>query len=120
LKGSYVLDLEKLSLAKSDMAILHPLPRVDEISVDVDSDPRACYFKQVFNGKNMRKALILKLLTDAESNPDDVREPFSACENIKCTNPRCITNFESSVVKSYVASELDGARKCAYCESCID
>ncbi len=62
LKDSYVLDLPKLQNAKPDMCILHPLPRVNEISVQVDSDPRACYFQQVRNGKYMRMALILKLL----------------------------------------------------------
>ena len=48
------------------MAILHPLPRVNEIACDVDADPRACYFKQVLNGKFIRMALILKLLKEAE------------------------------------------------------
>lgn len=62
LKDSYILTPEKLQNAKSDMSILHPLPRVNEISVAIDSDPRACYFKQVLNGKFMRMALILKLL----------------------------------------------------------
>lgn len=62
LKDSYVLTPEKLKNAKPDMPILHPLPRVNEISVAVDDDPRACYFKQVKNGKYMRMALILKLL----------------------------------------------------------
>ena len=62
LKDSYILTLDKLENAKSDLSILHPLPRVNEISVAVDSDPRACYFKQVLNGKYMRMALILKLL----------------------------------------------------------
>ena len=62
LRDSYILTLEKLSSAKSDLTILHPLPRVNEISVDVDSDPRACYFKQVANGRFVRMALILKLL----------------------------------------------------------
>lgn len=62
LKDSYILTLEKLETAKEDMCILHPLPRVNEISVDVDDNPRACYFKQVRNGKYMRMALILKLL----------------------------------------------------------
>ncbi|MBO7387288.1 MAG: aspartate carbamoyltransferase, partial [Lachnospiraceae bacterium] len=56
---------EKLKKAKPDLAILHPLPRVNEISVAVDDDPRACYFKQVENGKYMRMALILKLLKEA-------------------------------------------------------
>ena len=62
LKDSYILTLDKLENAKPDLSILHPLPRVNEISVAVDSDPRACYFKQVLNGKYMRMALILKLL----------------------------------------------------------
>ena len=62
LKDSYILTPEKLTNAKPDMRILHPLPRVNEISVAVDDDPRACYFKQVLNGKFVRMALILKLL----------------------------------------------------------
>ena len=65
LKDRYVLSVEKLKNAKPDLAVLHPLPRVNEISVAVDSDPRACYFKQVLNGKYMRMALILKLLKEA-------------------------------------------------------
>ena len=62
LKDTYILNKEKLELAPSDMPVLHPLPRVDEISVDVDSDPRAAYFQQVQNGKYVRMALILALL----------------------------------------------------------
>jgi len=62
LKDSYILTPEKLTLARPDMAIMHPLPRVNEISHRVDDDPRACYFKQVRNGKFVRMALILKLL----------------------------------------------------------
>ena len=62
LKDSYILTVDKLKNAKPDLAIMHPLPRVNEISVAVDKDPRACYFKQVLNGKYMRMALILKLL----------------------------------------------------------
>ena len=62
LKDSYILTLDKLDTAKKDLCILHPLPRVNEISVAVDDDPRACYFKQVLNGKYIRMALILKLL----------------------------------------------------------
>lgn len=65
LRDSYILDVEKLKLAKNDLCIMHPLPRVNEISVKVDDDPRACYFKQVLNGKYMRMALILKLLEEA-------------------------------------------------------
>lgn len=62
MKDCYILNKEKLALAKDDMLILHPLPRVNEISVDVDSDPRAVYFKQVQNGVYVRMALILTLL----------------------------------------------------------
>lgn len=62
LKDSYILNPEKLRHAKKDMCILHPLPRVNEITTAVDNDPRACYFKQVLNGKYVRMALILKLL----------------------------------------------------------
>ena len=62
LKDSYILRPEKLADAKSDLSVLHPLPRVNEISVAVDSDSRACYFKQVENGKLMRMALIMMLL----------------------------------------------------------
>jgi aspartate carbamoyltransferase catalytic subunit len=65
LKDSYILTPQKLENAKKDLAIMHPLPRVNEISVAIDDDPRACYFKQVANGKYMRMALILKLLKEA-------------------------------------------------------
>ena len=65
LKDSYILDMKKLENAKKTLSIMHPLPRVNEISVAVDDDPRACYFKQVLNGKYMRMALILKLLKEA-------------------------------------------------------
>jgi aspartate carbamoyltransferase catalytic subunit len=62
LKDSYILNAEKLKEAKEDMIILHPLPRVNEISVEVDNDPRACYFKQAKYGMYARMALIIKLL----------------------------------------------------------
>ena len=65
LKDSYILTPDKLASAKPDLSVMHPLPRVNEISTAVDKDPRACYFKQVLNGKYMRMALILKLLKEA-------------------------------------------------------
>ena len=65
LKDSYILTPDKLKNAKESLSILHPLPRVNEISVAIDKDKRACYFKQVLNGKYMRMALILKLLKEA-------------------------------------------------------
>ena len=61
LKDTYILDRKKMKLAKEDMIILHPLPRVNEISPSVDDDPRACYFRQVKYGKFVRMALICKL-----------------------------------------------------------
>lgn len=62
LKDTYILDNSKLALARPDMSILHPLPRVNEIAVEVDDDPRACYFRQALNGKYVRMALIMTLL----------------------------------------------------------
>ena len=67
LKDTYILTPDKLRAAKADLSIMHPLPRVNEISVAIDDDPRACYFKQVLNGKYMRMALILKLLKEARA-----------------------------------------------------
>ncbi len=66
LKDSYILTPKKLKNAKESLSVMHPLPRVNEISVAVDDDPRACYFKQVLNGKYIRMALILKLLEEAK------------------------------------------------------
>ncbi len=65
LKDSYILTPKKLTGAKQNLCIMHPLPRVNEISVAIDNDPRACYFKQVLNGKYMRMALMLMLLKEA-------------------------------------------------------
>ena len=62
LKDTYILDKSKLKTAKPDLSILHPLPRVNEISTDVDNDPRACYFRQALNGKYVRMALIMTML----------------------------------------------------------
>ena len=62
LKDTYILDAEKMKLAKKNMAVLHPLPRVNEISTKVDADPRAMYFEQVRNGRFVRMALISTLL----------------------------------------------------------
>ncbi len=62
LKDTYILDMPKLKNAKEDLSILHPLPRVNEIAVEVDDDPRACYFRQALYGKYVRMALIMKML----------------------------------------------------------
>ena len=65
LKDTYILDKSKLALARPDLSILHPLPRVNEISVEVDDDPRACYFRQALNGKYVRMALIIGTFSDS-------------------------------------------------------
>ncbi len=122
LKGSYVLDAEKMKLAGPGCIVLHPLPRVDEISTDVDGDPRACYFKQVLNGKYMRMALILKLLDEAAKDPEKRGLPAgdpvpagSAASARRCRNPKCICAAERSIVHETTRSD-DGTLRCIYCE----
>lgn len=119
LKGCYILDAEKLKKAKPDMAILHPLPRVDEISVDVDADPRACYFKQVANGKNVRKALILKLITEAEKGIDKPFKTVTVNDGTVCPNARCISNSERTLPLLAVNKNDGDGMKCAYCEHAL-
>lgn len=112
LKDSYVLDMPKLSGAKSTLAILHPLPRVNEISVAVDSDPRAAYFFQTLNGKLMRMALILKLLKEGEAEAEVFEGEINSG---KCNNPRCISATEQELLPRFRPAE-DGTYKCVYCE----
>ncbi len=120
LKDSYVLDEEKMKLAKPDMAVLHPLPRVNEISVKVDKDPRACYFRQALYGKYMRMALILKLLEEAKvPEREDVTENESLIRNkIKCTNPRCISTCEQELDQLFkITDKNNGICRCLWCEA---
>ena len=115
LKDSYILTAEKLENAKKDLAILHPLPRVNEISVKVDGDPRACYFKQVSNGKYMRMALILKLLSEADTPKEERYEGETVRGVAVCHNPRCITQTEQELEQ--VARVVGEDIRCLYCES---
>lgn len=117
LKDSYVLDLKKLDSAKKDLSILHPLPRVNEISVDVDNDPRACYFEQTRCGKYMRMALILKLLTDQEERRPLPRLPEGAEQHpeINCRNPLCISGSERGLPHAFFKTPRE-TLQCAYCE----
>lgn len=120
LKDNYILTIDKLDTAKKDMCILHPLPRVNEISVKIDDDPRACYFKQVLNGKYMRMALILKLLNIAKEDPVK-KDAFAGDDYVtnkfKCTNPKCICSQEQELehVFKYIDKRKTVAR-CAYCD----
>ena len=118
LKDSYVLTPEKLERAKADMAILHPLPRVNEISVKVDDDPRACYFRQALCGKYIRMALIYKLLQETDQpSPAKVHPTDYLVNTITCHNPRCITNVEQELDQVYYPVNLEhGIYRCLYCE----
>ncbi|MBQ4105672.1 MAG: aspartate carbamoyltransferase [Clostridia bacterium] len=123
LKDSYILTPEKLQSAKSDMIILHPLPRVNEISVEVDYDSRACYFKQVLNGKFMRMALILKLLEGAKQgiSADAVR-PTPLEDDAKgscvCRNPKCITHTEQELPQAFrLLDKEQNILRCKYCDA---
>ncbi len=117
LKDSFILDPSKLTNAKSDMIILHPLPRVNEITREVDADPRAAYFRQVENGKFVRMALICKLLEWAK---DDNKTTKLVPDNVvvnkyRCTNKRCISVMEN--VDSLFREADNGVYRCVYCEA---
>ncbi len=118
-KNSFVLDPGKLRTAKPDMIILHPLPRVNEITRAVDNDPRAAYFRQVENGKFVRMALILTLLRWADENRPFDRTPHFEADYLVneavCTNRRCISATED--VDQLFRRGEDGTCRCAYCEA---
>jgi len=118
LKDSYILTPEKLTTAKETMRILHPLPRVNEISVKVDNDPRAAYFRQALNGKYMRMALILKLLKEAEQGVQMPELTDVLKDKIHCDNPRCITSCEQELEHVFKKAEgEEGVYRCIYCEA---
>ena len=118
LKDSYILTPDKLETAKADLSILHPLPRVNEISVAIDGDPRACYFKQVLNGKYMRMALILKLLAEKDSESGVCDKGECVIDSIRCQNPRCITSVEQELPHVFKLTDNEqGVYRCIYCES---
>ena len=122
LKDSYVLTPEKMELAKPTAAVLHPLPRVNEISVKVDDDPRACYFRQVRYGKFIRMALILKLLSEADK--PKLTPCFDGEEYVKgahtCANRRCISTCEQELPKIFKITDKNAKiARCIYCESKI-
>ena len=117
LKDSYILTAEKMQLAKQDMRVLHPLPRVNEISVKVDSDPRAAYFRQALNGKFVRMALIMKLLAEVDAQTEESAEDF-IYDELHCDNPRCITSTEQEIVHTFrCVNRENGIYRCIYCEA---
>lgn len=110
-KGVYILNRRKLSRARKDMIVLHPLPRVDEIAVDVDDDPRAQYFEQARYGMYARMALLMDLANQGHQTPDQVE----ICSNPVCSNPNCITQTEGSYLPALVKM-IGGQACCAYCD----
>lgn len=114
-KYVFVLDREKLDRAREDMIILHPLPRVNEITVDIDDDPRALYFKQAQYGMFGRMALILLLLQDEDFMIAE-RET-ELCEHC-CDNPKCITQSEPYL--PHLSYRKLGMQMCGFCDKRID
>lgn len=118
LKDSYILTEEKMKLAKDTMRVLHPLPRVNEISVKIDDDPRAAYFRQALNGKYMRMALILKLLDEAKKGVQMPAESYAEDVSFTCDNPRCISSTEQELEHKFKLVDAEhGIYRCIYCES---
>lgn len=119
LKDSFILNPERLRTAKKDMIILHPLPRVNEITRAVDNDPRAAYFRQVENGKFVRMALIYTLLKWAEEERPTTPTPrldHSLVNNdLRCSNRQCISNSED--VDHLFRKTEAGDLRCVYCEA---
>ena len=121
IKDSFILDCEKMKLAKEKMAVLHPLPRVNEILKEVDDDPRAAYFRQVENGKFVRMALLCKLIkwkdepgheTPAlEESGIKLIDPFGW----HCSNPKCICNNEQ--IRPLFRMSGSGIERCVYCDT---
>ncbi len=114
-KNVFVLDREKLDRARADMIILHPLPRVNEITVDIDDDPRALYFKQAQYGMYGRMALILLLLQDEDFL---IEAPNADISQHRCKNPKCITQTEA-YLPSLSYRKL-GMQMCEFCDKRID
>jgi len=118
LKDSYVLDVDKMKLAKEKMLVLHPLPRVNEISVKVDTDPRAGYFRQALNAKYVRMALIMKLLKEAEEGRQMPEPVDVVIDELRCDNPRCISSTEQEFVHTFkCVNPENGVYRCIYCEA---
>ena len=108
LKDSYILTKDKLEFAKDDLSILHPLPRVNEIDVDVDDDPRADYFDQAMYGRYIRMALILMLLKT--KGIEDKRLHGRKDPSLFCSNPHCISRSERGI------KHLFDEGRCIYCD----
>lgn len=110
-KDTYVLDTKKMSHAKNSLIVLHPLPRVDEISVDVDEDERALYFKQAKYGVYMRMALIITMIKNQSKT---ILLKGHTHKSLQCSNPKCITHLEHYLPKSFIGEGTTVI--CEYCD----
>ncbi|WP_353106695.1 aspartate carbamoyltransferase [Acetoanaerobium noterae] len=117
LKDSCVLTKHKMVLAKSDMIVMHPLPRVNEISEDVDSDPRAVYFPQAKYGMFVRMALILKLVSEKENSAENHEEHRHELYS-SCSNPKCVSNHEKLEKVGFgLLDKENHIYACEYCDT---
>ncbi len=107
-KGVFILDTDKMEKAKKDLIVLHPLPKVDEIDIEVDDDPRAKYFEQAENGVYVRMALIMTLLNEKTEEIEYLVQQ----EKAECSNPKCITQSEK-YLKTVVDENMQDC--CKYC-----
>lgn len=109
--GIYRLTADKMALGRPDLAVLHPLPKVDEIAFDVDDDPRCQFFEQAENGMFIRMALVARLIGAERAG----RCPaYPVPDKSFCDNPRCITNHEKYLPR--LTKESEGSAKCCYCD----
>ena len=113
-KGVYVLTRKKLELARKEMLVLHPLPRVDEITVDVDDDPRAVYFEQARYGMFARMALLEHLATQPR---EDHVPPVAIGTKPVCHNPRCITQTQPYLPP--LIKKIGGVDCCGFCDAAL-
>ena len=109
-KGIYVLTRRKLDRARKDLLVMHPLPRVDEIAIDVDDDPRAVYFEQARYGMYARMALLTDLANQDRMSPGAVEIGTKPV----CSNPNCITQTEHYLPP--LVKQNGGVDCCAYCD----
>ena len=112
-KGIYILSKRKLERAKQSMLVMHPLPRVDEIAIDVDDDPRAVYFEQARYGMFSRMAILTDLATQDRQSPGPVEIGMKQV----CTNPRCITQTEHYLPP--LVKQNGGMECCAFCDAAL-
>lgn len=110
-KDTYILDRKKLNKSRLDMIVMHPMPRVDEIAIEVDNDKRAAYFEQAKYGMYVRMALIMTML---ESGRGTTLLKGNVHHNCNCSNPKCITNAEDYLPKSFIG--VGDTVECEYCD----